>query len=347
MWKTARWVDQWVYVAVYSHGPAHYRSRTIETVRTLMLAIFESILPVFLLILAGNLLRRTPLVNQAAWPGLDQLGYWILYPALLFITIVNADFTGLQLDAMMAALLVSVATICGFIYALWPLLARTGLVLESEFSSVFQTTARWNSFIALAVAQKIFPAAGMAVVALVMLVIIIPLNIVSTFVVTRFADRTANWRRVAWNIATNPLILAMLAGIVMRAMPFGLYAPLNETIDLAGRAAIGMGLIAIGASLRPGDLMQLRFAIWLPTVLKLVLFPALLVATAMAFGVSGVQLSYLALCGAVPTAMNGYVLARQLGGDAELYAAVATLQTGISFLTIPAVLAVTAQLSGG
>ncbi len=48
----------------------------------------------------------------------------------------------------------------------------------------------------------------------------------------------------------------------------------------------------------------------------------------MAFGVTGVQLSYLALCGAVPTAMNGYLLARQLGGDAELYAAVTTLQTG-------------------
>ncbi len=58
-----------------------------------MLAIFESILPIFLLILAGNLLRRLPLINPAAWPGLDQLGYWFLYPALLFITIVNADFS--------------------------------------------------------------------------------------------------------------------------------------------------------------------------------------------------------------------------------------------------------------
>jgi malonate transporter len=76
-------------------------------------------------------------------------------------------------------------------------LARTGFVLEGEFSSIFQTTVRWNSFIALAVAQKIFLPAGMAVVALVMLVIIIPLNIASTFVVTRFADRSANWRQSA------------------------------------------------------------------------------------------------------------------------------------------------------
>jgi malonate transporter len=35
-------------------------------------------------------------------------------------------------------------------------------------------------------------------------------------------------------------------------------------------------------------------------------------------------LTILALCAAVPTAMNGYLLARQMGGDAPLYAAVAT-----------------------
>ncbi len=312
-----------------------------------MLTIFESILPVFLLILAGNFLRRLPLIDPAGWSGLDQLGYWFLYPTLLFVTIVNADFSGLQLNAMMMALIVSVVIMCSLTFALWPLLARTGVVAEREFSSVFQTTVRWNGFIALAVAQKIYQPAGMAVVALVMLVIIIPLNIASTFVVTRFADRSADWMRIGRNIAANPLILSMFAAIVMRGMPFELYPPLNEALDLAGRAALGMGLVAIGASLKIGDLMHLKVAIWLPTILKLVVFPALLVVTAVAFGVTGEQLSYLALCGAVPTAMNGYFLARQLGGDADLYAAITTFQTAISFLTIPAVLAVVAQLTGG
>jgi hypothetical protein len=64
-------------------------------------------------------------------------------------------------------------------------------------------------------------------------------------------------------------------------------------------------------------------------------------------GLDGQQLSYLALCAAVPTAMNGYVLARQMGGDAELYAAIATIQTAFSFLSIPLVLGVVTQLSGG
>ena len=64
-----------------------------------------------------------------------------------------------------------------------------------------------------------------------------------------------------------------------------------------------------------------------------------MIAIAVSFGISGNALLYLTLCAAVPTAMNGYLLARQIGGDAELYAAVTTLQTAVSFFSIPALLA--------
>lgn len=311
-----------------------------------MLATFDSILPIFLLILGGNLLRRLPLIDAAAWPGLEQIGYWFLYPALLFVTIYNADFGGLELDAMMMALLVALAAMVAFTCALWPLLDRTGLVRRSEFSSIFQTAVRWNSFMALAIAQKIFPPAGTAVVALVMAIIIIPINLMTVFLITRFADRTTNWRRIGRDMAINPMILGSLAAILFRCLPFQLYGPLNQTLGLVGNAALGMGLLAIGAGLRVGDLWRPRPALILPVVLKLALFPLLLVGAASAFGVTGNQLGYLALCAAVPTAMNGYLLARQLGGDAELYAAVTTLQTIASFATIPAVLTLTAQFAG-
>ena len=44
--------------------------------------------------------------------------------------------------------------------------------------------------------------------------------------------------------------------------------------------------------------------------------------------------------------MNGYLLAKQMDGDAELYAAVATIQTVVSFFTIPLVLYLTAYAAG-
>lgn len=311
-----------------------------------MLAIFESILPVFLLIVAGNLLRRTSVIDQAAWPGLEQLGYWFLYPMLLFSTIYKADFSTLAIDSMMAALLCTLVAMGAFTFALFPLLIRSGIVRSGEYSSVFQTSIRWNGFIALAIAQKIFPPEGMAVVALAMAVIIVPINLASVYVVMRFANRHTNWLSIGRNILINPLILACVAGIVMRSMPFALYGPVEEAVDLAGRAALGMGLIAVGSGLRPEDLIRPGFALYIPVAIKLVMFPLLAIGIALAFGISGQDLVYLTLCAAVPTAMNGYLLARQLGGDAPLYAAVTTLQTAVSFFTMPAALAL-AQLVGG
>ncbi len=312
-----------------------------------MIAIFESTLPIFLLIALGMGLRRTSIIDQQVWPGLEQLAYWFLYPALLFISIYNADFSGLELDTMLAALLLALFLMMGLVLALWPILRNTGLVRASEYSSVFQTATRWNGFMALAIAQKLFPPEGSAVVALVMAVIIIPLNVFSVVVVTRFANSEANWRRIAMSVVLNPLILASLLAVVMRHMPFTLYGPVNEALVLVASAALGMGLIAIGAGLRVADMASLRFALWLPVFLKLLVFPALLISIAWAMGLQGEQLVYLALCAAVPTAMNGYFLARQLGGDAELYAASTTIQTALSFLSMPLVLAVAAQLSSG
>lgn len=311
-----------------------------------MTATFESILPIFLLILAGNLLRRAPAFDDATWPGLEKLGFWFLYPTLLFITISEADFSGLALDIMMVALAASIVFMCGLLYLCWKVFGAAGLVSVRQFSSVFQTSLRWNGFMAFAIAEKIFPPEGSAVVALVMAVIIIPINLASIFVLERFSDHGAHWGSVFAKVATNPLILASSAALLVRLVPGGLYGPFSEALDLVGRAALGMGLVVIGAGLRPGDLLKPGFAMVLPVILKLAVFPALLVGIAVALGLDGMQLQYLALCAAVPTAMNGYLLARQMGGDAELYAAVTTLQTVVSFLTIPAVLAVSAQFAG-
>ena len=56
-----------------------------------MLAIFQSVLPIFLVIIFGNLLRRAPVFPAEFWPGLDRLGFYVLYPVLLFLPR-GADF---------------------------------------------------------------------------------------------------------------------------------------------------------------------------------------------------------------------------------------------------------------
>ncbi|MAW87648.1 MAG: transporter [Phyllobacteriaceae bacterium] len=310
-----------------------------------MIATFESILPIFLLIMAGNLLRRSPVIDRAAWNGLEQLGFWFLYPALLFASILRADFSRLELGPLIVALVAALFLGMGAMMAFWPALRAIGKIARSEYSTVFQTAVRWNGFMALAIAEKLFPPEGVAVVALAMAAIVIPVNIASVFVVTRFADAQADWGTIIRRMAVNPLILAATAGLLARHIPGGLYGPLDVTLSLVARAALGMGLIAIGAGLRPGDMFSARASLWFPVVIKLAVYPAILVGLGLAFGVTGEAILWLALCGAVPTAMNGYLLARQMGGDAPLYAATVTVQTAVSFFSIPAVLGLAALVA--
>lgn len=311
-----------------------------------MLIIFESILPVFMLIGLGILVRRLPVISKDVWPGVEQLTYWILYPALLFITIYNADFSPLKLDSLLLALLLAVAGMCALMLAAWPLLRRSRWVTPAEFSSVFQTSIRRNGFIALPIAQAIFPPQGAAVVALAMAAIIIPINIVVVMVITKFADKQASIGVLLRRMALNPFIISTGGAVLFRQLPFELYEPIKVTLSLAGTSALGIGLMAIGAALQTERISLRRTALWPPIVAKLIIYPAMIATIGYVLGVSGTEIQYLVLCAAVPTAANGYLLARLLGGDAELYAEVKTLQTALSFLTMPLVLFIAAQSVG-
>ncbi|MEZ5450237.1 MAG: hypothetical protein R3E89_15145 [Thiolinea sp.] len=61
-----------------------------------MLPIFESLLPVFLLIMTGLLVRRSGLISAEQWAGMDKLSYYVFFPALLFNFLYKADFGALS-----------------------------------------------------------------------------------------------------------------------------------------------------------------------------------------------------------------------------------------------------------
>ena len=301
-----------------------------------MSAIFASILPIFLLIMAGTLIKRTGIMEEAGWRGLDQLSFFVLYPVLLFVSIIIADFGTINVFEILAVIAGSWLLVGLLLGVAGPLLICTNLIEKSQYSSVFQTTVRWNGFIALAVAERMFGAQSMAVVALVMAGLVLPVNLAAIYVVTTHASGPKqNMSVVLKRMATNPIVLGCLAALLWRATGLTLFEPLMTTLDLVSRGALAMGLFGIGAGLSASALLKFDTAHLLPVLLKLFLMPLI---AYFAVSITGLGLSLLPtiiLCCAVPTAMNGYVVARQLGGDAPLYAAIVTSQTLVSFLTIP------------
>jgi len=309
-----------------------------------MLIIFESILPIFLLVLLGVVLKRTTLINDSFWGGLEQLGYYVLFPALLFETLATTNFSAMNSGSVSLVSLLAVGIMSGVCLALWPLLRNKGMGAPA-YTSIFQTATRWNGFMALAIGEKLAGPEGLAVIAVIMAAIIVPLNLINVGIMVWFSGRGRSFKAFALRIITNPIIIGSALGVVVNGI--GIYDPLMTTIDLIAASSLSLGLINVGAGLRIQDALKPQPAVILSVFLKLILFPIVSVGLALAFGLSGETVVMMALGAAVPTAMNGYVLAKQMGGDAELYAAAATVQTVAAFFTIPAVLYLAAQVAAG
>lgn len=311
-----------------------------------MLIIFESILPIFLLVILGVVLKRTRLINESFWSGLEQFGYFVLFPALLFQTLSTTDFSSLDSGSVGLVSLLAVGVMTALVLAIWPLLKARGMGGPS-YTSVFQTSTRWNGFMALAIAEKLTGQTGLSVIAIIMASIIVPLNLINVGVMVWFSGESRGLKTFVVRIVTNPIIIGALLGVLVNFAGISIYAPVMTAVDLIASASLGLGLVTVGAGLRVADALKPQPSVLMTVVLKLLVFPAVAVLLALVFGLSGEIVVMIALGAAVPTAMNGYVLAKQMGGDADLYAAAATVQTVAAFFTIPVVLYLAAQATGG
>jgi malonate transporter len=140
-------------------------------------------------------------------------------------------------------------------------------------------------------------------------------------------------------VTGNPLILACALGILLNASGLGLPPILGPALEILGRGALPLGLLAVGAGLRFEGLAKERRTLAVTASLKLLIMPA---ATALAchwLGVTGTPAMVAVLYTALPPAPSAYILARQLGGDAGLMARLIAAHTLLSLATIPLVLA--------
>jgi predicted permease len=140
----------------------------------------------------------------------------------------------------------------------------------------------------------------------------------------------------------NPLIWACAIGLFINVAHIPLPRIWHEVADALGSSSLAIGLLVTGAGLQLKGLLRPSMAAAIGVLFKLALMPALAIALALWFGLSGTNLAIVAACSAVPTSPSAYVMARQLGGDAPLLAQIITLQTILAAITMPIAIALVA-----
>jgi len=288
--------------------------------------------PLFLLILLGAGLGWWRQPGGDFWPQMERLIYFLLFPAMLVSTLATADVGQVPVARLALALLGALGL---FGLLLWGLRHRLRLD-PAAFTSTFQGALRFNTYVGVAGAAALHGTAGttVAAVAVALLVPVVNVLCVASFIAAGTLG-TASLGRTLTALARNPLILACLAGIGLNLSGVGLPGWSAATVELLGRAALPLGLVAVGVALRPAALLRVDRGAWAANLIKLVLMPATVLALSLLLGLDPVSRDVALLFAALPTATSAYILARQLGGDAELMAALITGQTLLAMATLP------------
>src|SRR5579871_4689415 len=152
-----------------------------------MPVVIAALLPVFILIVLGIVLKRTLMRLETQWHGLEQLTYYVLFPMLLVQTLVKADLSNVPVAGIGGALMLATVLMALLCLALRPLLARFDID-GPAFTSIFQAATRFQTYVALSVARNLYGAAGLAL-ASVAIVAIVPLtNVLSVLVLAKYAS---------------------------------------------------------------------------------------------------------------------------------------------------------------
>lgn len=312
-----------------------------------MATILSALVPVFLIIALGVVLRRTLLTDAIHWVALEKLTYFVLFPALLVVSAVKADLDKVNILAVAGTLIATVLVLSGIIVALNRPIRRLFAADGPDFTSFYQGAVRWNTYVVLAVAGGLFGAAGITIAALALVTLIPVVNVSAVLVLAAFSGREPpTGRYIAGQLARNPYISACIVGAALNVLRVPVPQIVLEFGDILGRASLAIGLLVVGGGLALNALARLKPLVMASLALKLLAKPAIAIAIGLAAGLTGVELVVVALIAGVPSAPAGYMLARQMGGNAPLLAEILTLQIIAAAVTLPLVVAAASALAG-
>jgi malonate transporter and related proteins len=297
-----------------------------------MAEVFGALLPTFILIALGYGVRASGIATAEQFGMVNRFGYFVLYPAFLFTLVSGANFAGGDAAPFLLALL------AGFL-ALVAIALSLRLFFRGDdpaYTSLFQGSVRWNGFALLAAAATLYGEQGPELIGLAFGPLVLTINIICVIVLSVWGSaRATSMRAVFDQIIANPLILGCAAGVAANFAGARDLGPVTDALLLLGGAAMPVALMCVGAGL---DFRALRGAgvkVATASVMRLIVAPSLTYTACTLIGVGPLPTAVAVGIAATPTAAAAYTFAREMGGDAQLMAAIITATTILSFITMP------------
>jgi len=306
--------------------------------------IINTLLPVFLIIALGALLRKTKFLSAEFVTSMNRLVFWIGLPCLLFYKVATAGYdyrlagrTGLVMITGMLSCIV-IAYIVAFIIRIPP----------GAVGTFVQGTFRGNLYyVGLALIIYSFAGTGsetsarMENIAILVMALLVPVYNISSVIVLLASQHKLDRYvplKVARQVITNPLFLACVAGVVYSQIFPPLPLVITRALSAVGQISLPLALICIGAVLAQSKIAGCGIPAFAASIIKIAVAPIVGFWAARLMGLGAGETRIVLLFLACPTAVTSYVMAEQLGGDGKLSAAIIVVSTILSIFSLSVVI---------
>lgn len=288
--------------------------------------VLLSLLPDLLLLLTGGVLKRT--LPLATWQGLDRLNFYVLFPALIFVSALSSPPASADLVVMGVGVwgIMLLACVLGWLARRW------GPQKFVDFAGMWQTAWRFNTAFAMVMVQAL-PAEYRGLMSIAVGLAVPVANILAVLALTR--GQRLSLAKTVQQLLTNPFLLASVLGISMALLALQLPEPLMAALTKLAIAAVPLALLSIGAAVNWRALLKIRrFELALHGI-KLVILPFTMLYLTLYFAVAPGPAMVLILFSALPTASAAHVLASVYGAQREPVANLIAQSTLIGCVLLP------------
>lgn len=296
------------------------------------LSSIEVVLPLFIIMVIGWLAVRLGAVSKTAVEGLNSLIYWVLLPAMMFLTVLES--TPITANEFWPAVYMSACVIIASVSLL--IFMPRVIKDKKQCAAVVQATQRGNLTIyGVPFAMAVLGPAGLENLGVTLSMVVFVGNIIAALEVELYAKEKVHVGRVILGAFKSPIIIAVLAAFAVRGMGVTLPNILLSPLKSLSGATSAISFLALGGAFTMASTAAHKKQIILGSVIKLVLQPLIFVSIGVfALGLRGVMLVAMLCVFATPCPVSSVALTKAMKGDTQLAGELVAVTTMFSTLTL-------------
>ena len=296
-----------------------------------LIVSINAVLPVFLMIALGYLLRRIKLVDDDLVSRVNKLVFRVFLPIMLFNNIYTSDLKGvfnpkLVIFAPLSIIVIFTITTI-FVVKLRKENKRRGAMIQALFRSNYV-------ILGIPIVKALFGDEVSAVPSLLAAFIVPIFNLLAVITLEVFRGSKPDLLKIIKSIIKNPLIIASLLGFAFNLLEIRFPAVIASTISTVGSVATPLPLVMLGAFFRFESVKNNIKDIAICTIGRLIVSPLIGSVIALMLGFRGVEFASLLIMFSAPPAIASFTMAQQMDSDYQLSGEAVIVSSALSCFTI-------------